>query len=792
MYLNGTYWGVFQLRERWDAEMQSDYLGGEPEDYESINGNLNVGGWAEPGDPYDGNGSSWTRIKSLRNNYAQVKQYVDVPNFIDYMLTFMFGDCEDEYRCTGPMGVGSGFKWFLNDADGWLRSSAGDNTVRSAPGRLHGDGPGSLFSMLFKEANSDYRILLADRIQKHYFNGGALTRERNVARLTELSNAVQRPFIAESARWNYRTPDSWLSAKNQILNSWFTNRTNTVLTQFRNTGFFPTLPAPVFSQRTGQVAAGTRIILAAPNGTIYVTTDGSDPRMPGGAISPIAHPVSTGSITESTIPVNSSWRWFTDYPGLGSSEIVAAQPGYDATNWKHPDFDDAAWSEGAAELGYGEADEATALPYGDPLDRYRTAYFRRTFTLPAVPGVTAATFKLKRDDGAIVYINGIERARDGLTGVVTGETLATAAAADDGKNYLSFTIPAAAFVGGKNVVAIEVHQSAANSGDASFNAELILTRTSGVDPGVLVNASTFLRARTFNAGQWSAIDEAFLMVGPDMVAAGDLAVAEMHFHPAGGASSEFLELENISGHAINLRGCRFTEGIEFNFADNRDTLLAPGQRLLLVEDIFGFQQKYGIALPIGGRYFGSLANEGEKLTLVRPDGNEVVSFAYNDAAPWPESADGGGFTLVRRPGASDPSQPAAWRASAAGGWHAWRIGCDRVHWRTDGRRRWRRPRRTRRACARDERCLGRSGPAAVSSSLDALGALRISFRRNLRAEDVTVRIETSADLGTWSLPASPPSLVSQVHNDDATATETWSIGAPATPEVFIRLRVTQP
>jgi hypothetical protein len=59
LYLNGTYWGLYHLRERWGASMTSSYFGGKRSDYEAIKGTLNVGGWAVPGVPYDGTGAAW-------------------------------------------------------------------------------------------------------------------------------------------------------------------------------------------------------------------------------------------------------------------------------------------------------------------------------------------------------------------------------------------------------------------------------------------------------------------------------------------------------------------------------------------------------------------------------------------------------------------------------------------------------------------------------------------------------------------------------------------------------------
>ena len=63
-----------------------------------------------------------------------VSPYLDVQHYVDYMLMFMFGNSEDEYRCVGPTAPGSGFKFFLNDADGFTRS-AGNRTGMGQPGR---------------------------------------------------------------------------------------------------------------------------------------------------------------------------------------------------------------------------------------------------------------------------------------------------------------------------------------------------------------------------------------------------------------------------------------------------------------------------------------------------------------------------------------------------------------------------------------------------------------------------------------------------------------------------------
>jgi Concanavalin A-like lectin/glucanases superfamily/CotH kinase protein/Chitobiase/beta-hexosaminidase C-terminal domain len=295
LYLNGSYWGMYQLRERFAAAMMASYYGGDSTDYESINGNLNAGGWAIPGLPYDGTDAQWTMMKDLArsggNTYEKLRPFLDVPQYVDYMIMFMFGKSEDEYRTTGPVGAGHGYKFVLNDADGYLFYApyAGpgiDRTVRDAPGRKAGDGPGSLFSMLYKDGGADYRTLLADRIHRSFAApGGAMTPAANIARLNGLCNAIQQSMTIECARWNYQTPARWAAARADCLN-WFNTRTTDILNIYRNTGFYPTAVAPVFSLPAGPVASGTVLqqTTTSPGGTVYYTTNGLDPRLDAAAL----------------------------------------------------------------------------------------------------------------------------------------------------------------------------------------------------------------------------------------------------------------------------------------------------------------------------------------------------------------------------------------------------------------------------------------------------------------------------------------------------------------------------
>ena len=792
LYFNGAYWGLYHLRERWDAAMHQSYLGGARTNYESINGNWNVGGWADPGSPYDGDGSVWEKVKTLRADFSAVKSLLDVPEFVDYMVMWMFGGAEDEYRCVGPNVPGSGFKFYLNDADGWFCGpyycAAGDRTARGAPGRLAGDGPGSLFSMLFKQGHPDYRALLADRIYKAVFNNGALTPPRNAARLTSRCAEIQRAFIAESARWNYLTPAEWAGRRDDALNNWLPRRTGEALAAYRNAGFYPALDAPVLNQQGGAVPSGFQLGFGPQaRGTIYFTLDGTDPRLPGGAVSPAARMFSSSGLIETLVPAGARWRWFTDATGLGSSDIVAGSPAWSSANWKHPNFDDSAWSEGPAQLGYGEGDEATVIPFGPDANRkWTTAYFRNRFNLADSRGITGVKMRLRRDDGAIVYLNGREAARSNITtGPVNASTFADPAS-DDGQTFGEFALSPGLLLQGENLVAVELHQATFNTSDASFDLELISVRPipdSNTNSLPIISQNTLLKCRAKEGAEWSALNEEFFQVGPAAVEPGDVAVSELNYDP-GRTGAEFVELANLSSRAINLRGARFLQGIVFSFPDNADTFLAPAQRLVLVKDLFRFQQQYGIDVVVAGVYSGSLNEEGEPITLVASSGNVLSSFTYGTSQPWPEKVAGGNYTLVLSHPELGLDSPAAWRASAdangsPGGTDSTVFnGIPSADVDGDG---W---------PALLEYALGTSdndpssGPGALTAGLDALGNFTLTFPRNLHADDVTLVVDASEDLLIWY----EAGLIATENMGSGIARETWGIQALGKPAMFLRLR----
>src|SRR5205085_9364630 len=85
--------------------------------------------------------------------------------------------------------------------------------------------------------------------------------------------------------------------------------------------------------------------------------------------------------------------------------------------WQNFGFNDATWSNGAARIGFnnGNTGLGTSINGGPSNDRFRAAYFRRPFTINDPGSITNLTLTLARDDGAVIYLNGVEILRDNFT-----------------------------------------------------------------------------------------------------------------------------------------------------------------------------------------------------------------------------------------------------------------------------------------------------------------------------------------------------------------------------------------
>jgi Calcineurin-like phosphoesterase/Purple acid Phosphatase, N-terminal domain len=213
--------------------------------------------------------------------------------------------------------------------------------------------------------------------------------------------------------------------------------------------------------------------------------------------------------TDTFIAANTKWKFFDQGMDQG-------------TAWRANAFNDVAWVSGNAELGFGDADEATMINGGPPAARFTTTYFRKAFNVVNPANYSSITFDLLVDDGAVVYLNGVEVYRQNMpAGTILYGTFASAAAGDPGVPAESAwtTIPSSpallsALQTGRNVIAVEVHQNSLTSSDLSFNFRFTgqTTLTSYIEANNVswkflvfdTDQGTGWQATAFNDASWAS------------------------------------------------------------------------------------------------------------------------------------------------------------------------------------------------------------------------------------------------------------------------------------------------
>jgi len=169
----------------------------------------------------------------------------------------------------------------------------------------------------------------------------------------------------------------------------------------------------------------------------------------------------TDTVISTLVPAGSVWKYLD----------TGAAP---ASTWRTTNFNDSAWLAGAAQLGYGDGDEVTVVGYGpDAANKYITTYFRRSFFVPDRSVYTNLILRVLRDDGAAVYLNGVEVFRSNLAAGATGSTPATlAVSGSEEASFFPTNVNPALLLNGTNLLAVEIHQSSGGSSDISFDLEL--------------------------------------------------------------------------------------------------------------------------------------------------------------------------------------------------------------------------------------------------------------------------------------------------------------------------------
>jgi hypothetical protein len=467
VFINGEYMGVHNIREKIDEDYVVGNHGLEPETFDMIE-ETDQGHYAETGDFEANNFFLSLLSKDLTDqaNYNALANEMDIEEFTEMVCTEVYsGNSSIGHNLMKWKPKDSGkWKWILMDLD------RGFNSVNGQLINFYLNESDWPFKQLMK--NADYKKKFGLKLSDLLFT--TFNPDRMVARIEKHKKTIEAEMPKHIARWkgtkgtgNYSnisaisSMDYWLTEV-EDLKTYAVARPNVVLTDLTNYGFQEPIDITIASTPAN---SGTLTF----NG-LKIPVDVCNGGYP------------SGETVKLTAEAKAGYK-FIGWSGMNDTVFIAKEQdwkyndsGVDlGTEWCKSTFSDTAWKTGKAELGYGDDDENTVIDYGSSSsNKYITSYFRKNFILKDKQKVASLKLQLKCDDGAVVYLNGIEVQRFNLpSGSVGFETLAsTSISGSDEDTYLSFSIGTDFLVSGKNSIAVEVHQNSKSSSDASFDLEL--------------------------------------------------------------------------------------------------------------------------------------------------------------------------------------------------------------------------------------------------------------------------------------------------------------------------------
>lgn len=346
LYLNGQYWGLFNTCERVEASHGATYLGGKRGEFDVVKMEREYGVFATDGDL-----DAWRELHRLLEsdlsrpeNYRRLlgqdasgqpspeyERLIEPENLIDYMLIIFWSGNLDapvtafarDRHANNWYGLRrrdgeEGFRFFIWDAEHTLLDPGVDRTGPFPAGeRFESSNPQWVWQHCLE--NEEFRVLALDRIQRRF--RGVLSVPALQRRFRHWTERIESAVVAESARWGDaanpdqppRTREHWREEVRRIHDDFIPRRHAVVLHQLWEHGLVSDLEFPEVTRVSRPGEPGEILSLRAPSGSVWLTTDGSDPRMPGGDVSERARKfdgefvVEPGTVVRARIRLEDDW-----------------------------------------------------------------------------------------------------------------------------------------------------------------------------------------------------------------------------------------------------------------------------------------------------------------------------------------------------------------------------------------------------------------------------------------------------------------------------------------------------
>ena len=252
LFLNGMYWGLYNMAERVDEQFGKDHLGGKKSDIDVVKIEEDGGNHIEAA---EGTLDAWeqmvetaTRAATDESAYQQLDTLLNVDAFIDYMLINQYGgntdwDHHNWYAIRRRGEDSQGFRFLCWDTE-IIFESARENVLSKNNGNAF---PTGIFQNLLQ--NDDFARRYLRRAKELLAKDGLLGEQSVVEVWDSLYNTISGAIYAEAARWGdyrrdvhqwqsrgqlYTVDNHYMAERQRLLTEYFPVRTDNVLGYIMN------------------------------------------------------------------------------------------------------------------------------------------------------------------------------------------------------------------------------------------------------------------------------------------------------------------------------------------------------------------------------------------------------------------------------------------------------------------------------------------------------------------------------------------------------------------------------
>ena len=265
VFLNGMYWGLYNIAERVDDQYGKDHLGGKKEDIDVIKIEEEGGNHIEAS---EGDLEAWAKMVETAakasddvyynqlqgkdaegNDDPSQEALLDIDNFIDYMLVNQYAgntdwDHHNWYAIRRKGEESQGFRFLCWDSELII-----DNPYENVLTKNSGDeSPTGIFNHLME--NKHFAKKYMERAKELLADNGMLGAKSTEEVWDSLYNTISTALYAEAARWGdyrrdvhpyqtqgelYTVDGTYMAERKRLHEQYFPQRSSLVMSMIENT-----------------------------------------------------------------------------------------------------------------------------------------------------------------------------------------------------------------------------------------------------------------------------------------------------------------------------------------------------------------------------------------------------------------------------------------------------------------------------------------------------------------------------------------------------------------------------